>query len=143
MGVAQLTSSHPARVRALQSLVVNNYAGQVFDEVEKAKMHLSESYLSVIRFAGQDVNLWQPLTRSQFVALIAAETSRVEACLRETIARSGLEPGEIDAVVRTGGSAQIPCFVEMLGRVFGSDKVVLSDAFSSVTSGLALRAAML
>ena len=143
MGVAQLSSSHPARVRALQSLVVNNYAGQVFDEVEKAKIRLSESYMSVIRFAGQDVNLWQPLTRSQFVALIAAETSRVEACLRETIASSGLEPGDIDAVVRTGGSAQIPCFVEMLGRVFGSDKVVLSNAFSSVTSGLALRAAML
>ena len=40
---------------------------------------------------------------------------------------------EIDAVVRTGGSAQIPRFVGMLGRIFGSDKVVLSDVFSCVT----------
>jgi len=143
MGVAQLTSSHPARVRALQSLVVNNYAGQVFDEVEKAKIGLSDNYLAVIRFAGQDVSLWQPMTRSQFVTVIASETSRVEACLRETIARSGLKTREIDAVVRTGGSAQIPCMVDMLCRVFGSEKVVLSDAFRSVTSGLAIRAAML
>jgi hypothetical chaperone protein len=142
MGVAQLTSSHPARVRALQSLVVNNYAGRIFDEVERVKIQLSEGYLSVISFTGEDVNLWQPLTRSQFVALIATETSRVEACLRETLSRSGLEARDIDAVVRTGGSAQIPCFVEMLCRLFGPEKVVLSDAFSSVTSGLAIRAAM-
>ena len=43
-------------------------------------------------------------------------------------------------IVRTGGSAQIPCFIEMMGRFFGPEKVVLSDVFSSVTAGLAIRA---
>jgi molecular chaperone DnaK (HSP70) len=52
-----------------------------------------------------------------------------------------LEAGEIDTVVRTGGSAQIPCFVDMLGRLFGPEKVVLTDVFSGVTAGLAIRAA--
>jgi molecular chaperone DnaK (HSP70) len=66
---------------------------------------------------------------------------RVEACLLETLDRSGLETGEIDAVVRTGGSAQIPCFVALLERIFGPQKVVQADVFSSVTSGLAIRAA--
>ena len=47
---------------------------------------------------------------------------------------------QIDAVVRTGGSAQIPLFVDMLGRIFGPEKVVLSDVFGSVTAGLAIRA---
>jgi len=42
--------------------------------------------------------------------------------------------------VRTGGSSQIPYFIEMLGRLFGPQKVVLSDVFSSVTAGLAIRA---
>ena len=36
--------------------------------------------------------------------------------------------------------AQIPCFIEMMERVFGPNKVVLSDVFSGVTSGLAIRA---
>ena len=53
---------------------------------------------------------------------------------------SGKEPGEIDAVVRTGGSAQIPRFVDMLGGIFGPEKVVLADVFNSVTAGLAIRA---
>ncbi len=37
-----------------------------------------------------------------------------------------MPPGalRIDAVVRTGGSAQIPCIVDMLGRIFGLEKVV-------------------
>jgi molecular chaperone DnaK (HSP70) len=65
---------------------------------------------------------------------------RIEACLQDTLTRSGLTAGEIDAVVRTGGSAQIPCFIEMMGRIFGPEKVVLSSVFSGVTSGLAIRA---
>ncbi len=59
--------------------------------------------------------------------------------LLDTLERSGLAPGEIDAVMRTGGSAQIPRFTEMLERIFGSGKVVLSDVFSGVTAGLAIR----
>jgi cell division ATPase FtsA len=47
---------------------------------------------------------------------------------------------QIGTVVRTGGSAQIPRFVELLERIFGQEKVVLSDVFSSVTAGLAVRA---
>jgi molecular chaperone DnaK (HSP70) len=53
-----------------------------------------------------------------------------------------LVAGEINAVVRTGGSAQIPRFVELLGRVFGPDKMVLTEIFSGVTAGLAIRAGM-
>jgi cell division ATPase FtsA len=48
----------------------------------------------------------------------------------------------INAIVRTGGLAQIPCLIEMLGRIFGPEKVVLSEVFSGVTAGLAIRAKM-
>jgi hypothetical chaperone protein len=60
--------------------------------------------------------------------------------LLDTVERSGLALAEIDVVVRTGGSAQMPCFVEMMERVFGPEKVVQADVFSSVTAGLAIRA---
>jgi hypothetical chaperone protein len=136
--VTQLSSSHPARVCALLSLIANNYVTRLFDKVERSKIRLSERIFTTMRLAGEDIQIWQPITRSQFEALIADETHRIEQCLLDTLARSGLETGEIDAVVRTGGSAQIPCFVEMLGRIFGPEKVVLSSAFSSVTAGLAL-----
>jgi molecular chaperone DnaK (HSP70) len=89
---------------------------------------------------GGDLDLWQPLGRAQFESIIAREKKRIERCLLDTLARSGLQAGDIDAVVRTGGSAQIPCFIGMLGRIFGPEKVVLSEVFSGVTAGLAVRA---
>jgi hypothetical chaperone protein len=137
---AQITGSHPSRVRALESLLVNNHAIRMIDEVERAKIALSTVHFTAIRLGGEDIGVWQPLTRSQFEALIADAARRIETCLLDTLARSGLAADEIDAVVRTGGSAQIPCFIEMMERIFGPDKVVLSDVFSGVTSGLAIRA---
>ncbi len=143
---AQITGSHPARVQALESLLVNNYALRLIDEVERAKIALSNDHFAFIRLvdgeeeAGDEINLWQPITRSQFEALIAEAQRRIEDCLLDTLAESGLSVDQIDAVVRTGGSAQIPCFIEMLARLFGPDKIVTTDAFSSVTSGLAIRA---
>jgi len=56
--------------------------------------------------------------------------------------RASLATDEIDAVVRTGGSAQVPRFIEMLNRIFGPEKVTFSDAFSGVTAGLAVRSWM-
>jgi len=137
---AQINGSHPARVRAFESLLVNNYAIRMFDEVERRKIYLSNEPFALIRLEGEDIHIWQPLTRSQFELLIEAETRQIEVCLLDTLARSGLEADQIDAVVRTGGSAQIPCYIDMLGRVFGPEKVVLSSVFSGVTAGLAVRA---
>jgi len=139
---AQLTGSHPVRVRALESLLVNNYSVRLFGEVERAKIALSDEPFSLIRFSGEDLSIWQPITRSQFEYLIDDETHHIEQCVLDTLSRSGMRATEVDAVVRTGGSAQIPCFIDMLGRIFGPDRVVLSSVFSGVTSGLAIRAAM-
>jgi hypothetical chaperone protein len=140
--LAQINGSHPARIRALESLLVNNYAARLFDEVEQAKIALSDAHFALIRLTGDDIDVWQPLTRSQFETLIADETRCIKACLLDTLDRSGLSVDEIDAVVRTGGSAQIPHFIEMLGQIFGPEKLVLTEVFGSVTAGLAIRAAM-
>ncbi len=121
-------------------ILLNNYAIRLYDEVERAKIALSSEHFATIQLSGEDIDVWQPIARTQFKAIIAAETHRIETCLMNTLGRSGLTANEIDAVVRTGGSAQIPRFVELLGRIFGPDKVTLTDIFSGVTAGLAIRA---
>jgi hypothetical chaperone protein len=139
----EMNGSHPARVRALESLIVNEEAIRLYDTVEQAKIALSDERFALIRLVTADINLWQPITRSQFEALIGQELERIRACLLNTLADSGLRTDEIDAVVRTGGSSQIPVFIHMLEEIFGSDKVILSEVFSGVTSGLAIRAGLL
>jgi hypothetical chaperone protein len=139
---AQTTSSHPKQVKAFESLLINNYGIRLYDQVERAKIALSTSLFGVIELKGDDIDVWQPITRAQFESIIAVDLRRIEECLQDTLKRSSLTPDQIDAVLRTGGSAQIPRFVEMLGRIIGPDKVVLADVFSSVTAGLAIRAEM-
>jgi hypothetical chaperone protein len=138
--IAQLTGSHPKQVKALESLLINNYAVRLFDEVERAKIALSSQIFDVIQLQGDDIDLWQPITRTQFEAIIINEIHLIEACLLDTLERSGLQINEIDAVVRTGGSALIPRFIDLLCAIFGAEKVVHTDIFGGVTAGLAIRA---
>ena len=138
--LAQITGDHPSRMRALESLLINNLATRMIDAVESAKIALSSRRFSLIELRDEDIHVWQPVTRSQFEWLIAEAARQIEDCLQDTLARSGLSVADIDTVIRTGGSAQIPLFIDMMSRIFGAEKVVLSDVFSGVTGGLAVRA---
>ena len=137
---AQRTGNHPSRVRALESLVVNNYGFALFDAVELAKRELSQDYSAVVYLQAKDIDLWQLLTRAQFETIIANHRGEIAARVQQTVRRSGLQPDEIDAVVRTGGSSQIPCFVALLAEQFGAEKLRRENTFSGVTAGLAIRA---
>ena len=94
----------------------------------------------MVRLQAQDIDVWQLLTRAQFETLIVGHRRKIAGCVQDTVRRSGLRPEEIDAVVRTGGSSQIPCFVGLLADQFGAEKLRLENTFSGVTAGLAIRA---
>jgi hypothetical protein len=78
------------------------------------------------------------VTRSNFEKIIRSEIQAIDKHLDETVQAAGLKPDQIDAVVRTGGSSDIPAFRYMLMEKFGARKVKASDTFSSVTSGLGI-----
>jgi molecular chaperone DnaK (HSP70) len=110
--------------------------------VEAGKIALSNDGATVISLEDKDIALWELYTRSQFETDIYSYLVDVEKVLLDTIAKSGLEPGEIDAVVKTGGSSSIPLFTDMLIRIFGKHKVKETNAFTSVVAGLAIKAGM-
>lgn len=130
----------PVRVKTLQSLIFNDLAFPFYNQVEMAKISLSAESATVIELTGKDFDLWELYTRAQFEVDIQSDYQKIEHVLLDTITASGLEIGQIDAVVKTGGSANIPAFSGMLARVFGEEKIKQADVFSSVTAGLAIRA---
>jgi hypothetical chaperone protein len=132
----------PVRLKALQELIYNDLAFTFYNRVEAGKIALSKEGATVISLEDKNIALWEMYTRYQFEADIHHYLHEVEKVLLDTIAKSGLEPGQIDAVVKTGGSSNIPLFSGMLARVFGKDKVKESNALSSVVGGLAIKAAM-
>lgn len=130
----------PVRLKTLQSLIFNDLAFPFYNQVESAKMTLSEQGATVIELQGKDFDLWELYSRAQFEADIQIYAQQIENVLLDTVTASGLGLEHIDAVVKTGGSSSIPMFTEMLARIFGTKKLKQSNAFSSVTAGLAIRA---
>lgn len=131
-------ASRPDEIRALLSLVSGNYGLQMFDTVEKAKRELSNRYAALIKLQGPGFRVMEMISRQEFEATIRAEINQISTHLDETLQASGLRAEQIDAVIRTGGSSEIPVFQEMLQRKFGAEKVLALDIFSSVTAGLGI-----
>jgi hypothetical chaperone protein len=130
----------PVRLKALEGLIYNDLAFTFYNRVEAGKIALSSDGATVISLEDKDIALWELYTRHQFEADIEHYLVDVEKVLLDTIAKSGLEIDQIDAVVKTGGSSNIPLFTGMLARIFGKEKVRESNAFSSVVAGLAIKA---
>jgi hypothetical chaperone protein len=130
----------PARLKALQALIYNDLAFTFYNRVEAAKIALSNDGAAVISLDDKEIALWELYTRYQFETDILEYVARVEKILLETLAAAGLEPGSVDAIVKTGGSSNIPLFSALLANIFGAEKVKQSNAFSSVVAGLAIKA---
>ncbi len=130
----------PVRLKALQALIFNDLAFSFYNMVEATKIALSTQGVAVASLKEKDLDIWELYTRKQFEKDIQEHSEQIEQVLKETVAASGLETQQIDAVVKTGGSSNIPLFTEMLGRLFGPEKVTASDVFNSVTAGLAIKA---
>lgn len=130
----------PVRLNTLKALIFNDLAFSFYNQVESAKIELSSQAAATIELVSSGIDLWELYTRSRFEKDIQGHQEQIERVLLNTLAASGLEPGEIDAVVKTGGSANIPLFTGMLGRIFGPERVLAANTFSSVVAGLAIRA---
>jgi hypothetical chaperone protein len=132
----------PVRMKALQGLIYKDLAFTFYNRVEAGKIALSNDGATIISLEDKDIALWELYTRHQFETDIQHYLIEVEKVLLDTIAKSGLDVEEIDAVVKTGGSSNIPLFTEMLSRIFGAEKVKESNSFSSVVAGLAIKGSM-
>ena len=130
------TARYRYQIEMLLALVSSNYGLKMFDLMEASKKQLSEKRGSEILLEGPGFQVRDFVTRTEFEGIIRPEIRAIEDHLLETLQASGLAAGDIDAVIRTGGSSQIPVFHEMLSRLFGADKVKAIDTFSSVTAGL-------
>jgi hypothetical chaperone protein len=124
----------------LQSLIFNDLSFSFYNIVEAAKISLSSQGVTIIDLEARDLDVWELYTRYQFEQDIQEHIQQIERVLLETINESGLAVGQIEFVVKTGGSSNIPAFTALLNRIFGEERVIASNPFSSVTAGLAIKA---
>ncbi|HEY1963954.1 MAG TPA: Hsp70 family protein, partial [Acidobacteriaceae bacterium] len=91
-------------------------------------------------FRDHGFNLHASVTRTEFESWIQPDLAAIEQAIAEVMSSSGVAEISVDRVFLTGGSSLVPAVRRIFERSFGPDRIRAGDEFTSVASGLALRA---
>ena len=119
----------------LLELITHNLSYLVFQAIKDAKAALSNVEETIIDVP--ELDLAVSFSRDQFESIMTDMLLRIENVTEEVLHRSGRGRADIDIVIRTGGSSQIPAVKTLLEEQFPG-KVTEHDPFTSVAAGLAI-----
>ena len=138
--IMERTSDKPAQIAALVDLVEENLGFQLFQEVERTKMALSQQTRATLSFNEARVHLNIPITRGEFEVASRGLVERITTCIDDLFARTEVDPREVDAVFLTGGSSFIPAIRDIFVARFGEAKLRSGGELTRVAEGLCLSA---
>jgi hypothetical chaperone protein len=128
------SSDRPEDVERLLNLVEHHYGFELFRAIDTAKKHLSESQLAAVKFRPLDLN--EEITLSEFEEMITSTTEKIEQSIEDCLTAAAIKPEQIRRVILTGGTSQIPLLNRSVIKIFGKEKILRPDYFSSVATGL-------
>jgi hypothetical chaperone protein len=134
----QKTSTHPAAMRALETLVTQNVGFSLFREIERTKKALTPNLMARLDFEHEHIRIRERVLRRDFEELIAPELAQVKADIINVLKDAGVRAEQIEVVLRTGGTSLVPAYVAILEDIFGSDRIQEMDPLTSVGGGMAV-----
>lgn len=132
--------SKPETLKALSSLVYDNLGFSLYEEIDRLKKSLSKKDKEVLSLTSKEININEGVTRKELEDLIANDLVNIEELIERTLREADIQSSDVDVVATTGGSSLIPVVNQLLINKFGKEKMKNTDAFTSVSTGLALRA---
>jgi hypothetical chaperone protein len=137
---ARVRAFEPEKIAALSELIEADLGYQLHQSVQRTKIALSQQEQAEFRFRDHGFDLQASVTRGQFESWIAADLAAIEQAVEEVMTKSGIEDSKVDRVFLTGGTSLVPIVRRIFEQRFGHDSVRTGNEFTSVASGLALRA---
>jgi hypothetical chaperone protein len=123
---------------ALRSAIELQLGYEIFQTTDATKCALSTAPAAILTYHHAEVDVDARLTRGRFEHLIRPMLDETAALVRVVTADAGLVPGEVAAVVYTGGSSAIPAFRSLMRELVPNAAVRDAAAFTSVAAGLAM-----
>lgn len=123
------------KFRRLLDLLSFNYSYNCFQAIKRAKVALSSVTETVIDIP--ELNLVVPFRRSDLDRILAPVLASLAGRLDAVLADAGLSAGQVDVVIRTGGTSEIVAVRRLLEERFPG-RVEGHDPFTSVAAGLAI-----
>jgi hypothetical chaperone protein len=108
--------------------------------VQKVKCDLSNNSVTQFRFSDGFVDLVEDVERTSFEAWISEELEQIADCVDSLLSCAGVLPKDVDMVFLTGGSSFVPALRGIFETRFGEARIRGGNEFTSVASGLALKA---
>lgn len=129
-----------ALVEKLIAIVAGRYGHLLASSVEQAKIDLTELSHLNWHFVVDEVSLSLKMTKEGLNGAIQDAVNRIPQTIQHMLSTSGIKPSDIDTLIMTGGSTQIPTVRQSFNALFPDAEFVKMDAFGSVGLGLALEA---
>jgi len=141
-GIPAILARVGGRVGELaHALLYEGHTYEFYKSIEAAKIALSSSEVTELAFS--PLGLRVTVHRSAFESMIRPELDLVRQAIKQALDVAGIQAGDVDRVLLTGGSAYIPAFRADLAETFGEDRLEQRDAFTAVVHGLGVRAQQL
>jgi hypothetical chaperone protein len=143
---ARIRALEPEKIAALSELIESDLGYQLHQAVQRTKVALSTHHEAEFRFDEPGLHLRASVTRQEFESWIDDDLNAIRQAVAQVITAAGIPDTAVDRVFLTGGSSLVPAvrriFEDRFGKEdrFGHHRVRSGDAFTSVASGLALRA---
>ena len=127
----------PEKTKRLYEIIENRLGHKNLDYVENAKMALSsqQDYEIVLDFL-TDAPLVKT-NRSVFEDSIKSDMAKIEKSVQECIAQAGIKNTDIELVILTGGSTEIPYVSRVMQSYFPNAELSSANKMASVGLGLA------
>ena len=133
-------AEQPEAIEALMLIIEDNQGFHLHKSIEAVKIALSREQQAEFRYAHEDLEIVEQVSRVDFEAWIHDEVTAIAAALDATLERAGVEPEAIGRVFMTGGTALVPAVRREFAARFGEAKLSRGDELSSIAGGLATRA---
>lgn len=131
---------NPLAIDALAYFIETDLGLRLHESVRALKIALSRSPDATFTFSCGPVTIERTVSRTEFESWIRAELDAMGASVDRLIAATGVRSDQIDRVFLTGGSALVPAVRRLFEERFGAEKIAGGGEFTSVATGLALRA---
>jgi hypothetical chaperone protein len=142
---ARIRALEPEKIQALIAIIDEDLGYQLHQAVQQLKFELSRSHAVEFRFHDSphlpNIDLRIHVRRSEFESWISDDLQAIEVCVDALLRTSGVDARAVDRVFLTGGSSFVPAVRRIFASRFGEDRIRSGNEFTSVASGLALRAA--
>jgi hypothetical chaperone protein len=136
----QPLSLNPLAVEAFAYFIESDLGLRLHESVRALKIALSHAPSATFTFSCGPVTIERTVSRADFESWIREELAAMGASVDRLIATTGVRTSEIDRVFLTGGSALVPAVRRLFEERFGAEKIAGGGEFTSVATGLALRA---